>query len=219
MGDPGGEEPGRLLMCAPRRSRPLIPTHRDHPFRSIATSVRAPSGAFSDLSVCARRQAARAEGRISISFLCSFGGLAIGCGHRHGRGRDGFLAGFDLAHRGAIEFEPVGIVNNTVQDRIAERGLADNFMPSGGRELAGDQDGATAIAILDDLHEIAPLAGGEAVRSPIIEHEKIDLDQHAEQPREAAVAMSEIEIGEQARHSGVVDGVAVAAGFLRQRTR
>jgi uncharacterized protein YciI len=32
---------------------------RDHSFRSIATSVRAPSGAFSDLSVCARRQAGR----------------------------------------------------------------------------------------------------------------------------------------------------------------
>jgi hypothetical protein len=30
--------------------------------------------------------------------------------------------------------------------------------------------------------------------------------------------MSEIEIGEQARHAGVVNGVAVAAGFLRQRT-
>jgi hypothetical protein len=33
----------------------------DHSFRSIATSVMAPSGAFSDLSVCARRQAGRPE--------------------------------------------------------------------------------------------------------------------------------------------------------------
>ena len=145
--------------------------------------------------------------------------VAIGCGRRHERrGRDGFLAGFDLAHRGAIEFEPVGIVNNTVQDRVSERGLADNFMPGSRRKLAGDQDGATAIAILGDLHEVAPLAGGEAVRSPIVEYEKIDLDQHAEQPREAAVAMGEVEIGEQARHAGVVNGVAIAAGFLRQRT-
>jgi hypothetical protein len=39
-------------------------------------------------------------------------------------------------------------------------------MPGGRRELAGDQDGPTAIAILDDLHEIAPLASGEAIRSP-----------------------------------------------------
>ena len=94
-------------------------------------------------------------------------------------------------------------------------GLADNLMPGCRGELAGDQDRASPIAILDDLHEIAPLAGGEAVRSPIIEYEKIDLDPHAEQPREAAVAVGEIEIDEQARHARVVHGVAVAAIRIR----
>jgi hypothetical protein len=29
------------------------------------------------------------------------------------------------------------------------------------------------MTILDDLHQIAPLAGGEAVRSPIVEDKKI----------------------------------------------
>ena len=72
------------------------------------------------------------------------------------------------------------------------------------------------MAILDDFHEIAPLAGGEAVGSPIVEYEEIDLDQHAEQSREATIAMSEIEIGEQPWHAGVVDGVAIAAGLLRE---
>jgi hypothetical protein len=72
------------------------------------------------------------------------------------------------------------------------------------------------MAIFDDLHEIAPLAGGEAVGSPIVEDKEIDPDQHSEQPGEAAVAVSEIEIGEQARHARVVDGVAVAASLLRE---
>ena len=58
------------------------------------------------------------------------------------------------------------------------------------------------MAILDDLLEIAPLAGGEAIGTPVVEHEEIDLDQHPEQPREAAVAVGEIEIGEQAGHGG-----------------
>ena len=43
------------LTCAFRRSRPLVPTHRDHLFRTIATSMargmRAPSGASADFSV------------------------------------------------------------------------------------------------------------------------------------------------------------------------
>ena len=73
------------------------------------------------------------------------------------------------------------------------------------------------MAILDDLHRIAPLAGREAVGSPIVEDEEIDLDQHPKQPREAAVAVGEIEFGKQARHAGVVHGVAIAASLLRER--
>ena len=88
-------------------------------------------------------------------------------------------------------------------------------MPARDGELAGDEDGAAAVAILDDLHEIASLAGREAVGSPIVEDQEIDPDQHAEQPREAAVAVGEIEIDEQARHTRVVHGVAVAAIRIR----
>jgi hypothetical protein len=40
-----------------------------------------------------------------------------------------------------------------------------------------DQDGAAAVAIFDDFHEIAALAGGEAIGPPIIEDEEIDLEQ------------------------------------------
>ena len=74
------------------------------------------------------------------------------------------------------------------------------------------------MAILDNLHQIAALAGREAIGSPIVEHEEIDLDQHSEQPCEASVTMIEIEIGEQARYAGIVDGVTVATSFLGQRT-
>ena len=73
------------------------------------------------------------------------------------------------------------------------------------------------MAILDDFHEIAALAGGEAIGTPIVEDEEIDLDQHAEQPGEPVIAMREFEIGEQPRRAGVVDGVTVAAGLVRQR--
>src|SRR5512144_3012041 len=49
---------------------------------------------ISDLSVCARRQA-RPEGWICVSFLCSLGGLAVGCRRRHRRWcRADVVAGF-----------------------------------------------------------------------------------------------------------------------------
>jgi hypothetical protein len=140
---------------------------------------------------------------VSASFLCSLGRLAIGCDRRHGRRRRvGRLVGFDLAHRGSFEFEPVRVVDDTIQDRVTEGRLADYIVPSGDGELAGDQYGATTMAILDDLHEISALAGREAIGAPVIEYEEIDLDQHPEQSREAAVAVGEIEIGEQCSHHG-----------------
>jgi putative endonuclease len=37
-------------------------------------------------------------------------------------------------------------VDNAIQNRIAERGLGDNLMPCSHGELAGDEDGATAMA-------------------------------------------------------------------------
>ena len=110
-------------------------------------------------------------------------------------------------------------MGHAIQYRVAERGLTDDIVPGSHGELAGDQDGAAAVTILDNFHQIAPLAGGEAVGSPIVKYEEIDLDQHTEEPREASVAMGEIELGEQTRHAGVVNGVAVAAGLLGESAR
>ena len=52
--------------------------------------------------------------------------------------------------------------------------------PSCNRELAGDENGTAAMTVLDNLHEIAPLTDGEAVRPPIVEHNQINLDEPAE---------------------------------------
>ena len=53
------------------------------------------------------------------------------------------------------------------QPRVADRRLADHFMPGRQGELAGDQDGAAAVAILDDFDEIAALAGILVSSSPV----------------------------------------------------
>jgi hypothetical protein len=48
-------------------------------------------------------------------------------------------------------------VNNAIQYGVAERGLANDLVLSCHGELAGDEDGGTAMTVLDDLHEIALL--------------------------------------------------------------
>jgi hypothetical protein len=90
-------------------------------------------------------------------------------------------------------------VDDAVEDGIGEGGLGNNFVPLVDRELACDEGRASTVAVLDDLHQITSLAWSEPVRSPVIEDQQIGLDQGAEQPRETAVTMSKLQIGEQAR--------------------
>jgi hypothetical protein len=62
-----------------------------------------------------------------------------------------------------FELETIRVVDEAIEDRICEGGLADKVVPGFDRELAGDQCRGAAMPILDDLHEIASLTAGEAV--------------------------------------------------------
>ena len=54
----------------------------------------------------------------------------------------------------------MGVVNQAIQDGVGDRGIADVFMPVFDRELAGDDGGAGAVAVLDDLQEISSFRVG-----------------------------------------------------------
>src|SRR5258707_13252365 len=62
-------------------------------------------------------------------------------------------------------------ISSVAMDQLAvrERRLADDIVPLVAGKLAGDKRGAVAVAVLDDFHQIAPLVGGEPVRSPVVE--------------------------------------------------
>ena len=92
---------------------------------------------------------------------------------RRGRhGRLSRLIGFELAHRRPFEREPIGVVNDAIEDGVGEGWLADDLVPRLHRELTGDQRRAGAVAVLNDLHQVAPLAGSEPVRAPVVEDQQ-----------------------------------------------
>jgi len=70
------------------------------------------------------------------------------------------------------------------------------------------------MAILDDLHQIAPLVGGEPFRPPVVEDQQVGLDQGTKQAREATVTVGEFQVGEQPRHASVDNRVAVPTCLL-----
>jgi hypothetical protein len=63
----------------------------------------------------------------------------------------------------------VGIVDEAVEDGVGVGGIADEFVPLVDRQLAGDEDGAAAIAGFEDFEKIVAGGGierGRAIRLP-----------------------------------------------------
>ena len=110
----------------------------------------------------------------------------------------------------------MGIVNDAVEDGVGECGLSDQVVPAVDRDLAGDQGGAAAIAVLDDFEHVMTLLGPERLEAPIVEDQQLDAAKGAHQSRIAAIAASEREIAEHPRDALIKDRAVVAAGLLTE---
>jgi len=111
----------------------------------------------------------------------------------------------------------MGVVDDAVEDGVGDGGFADDGVPSVDRDLAGDEGGAAAAALLDDLQEIATLVGPERLEPPVVEDEQADLAEPLHQPWITAVAAGQREVGEQLGDALIEDGVIVAAGLVAER--
>jgi hypothetical protein len=74
----------------------------------------------------------------------------------------------------AFELDAVSIVNDAIQDRVAEGWVGNDIVPLRQGDLACDQERSLVVAIIDDLEKIATLIGGERLGSPIIDDEQVD---------------------------------------------
>ncbi len=59
-------------------------------------------------------------------------------------------------------------MDETVQDGIRDRGIAQGVMPLLDRELAGDDGRAKAMTIFEDLEEVMPLHVLQGLESQIV---------------------------------------------------
>jgi hypothetical protein len=87
-----------------------------------------------------------------------------------------------LAAGSALEFDPVRGVNQTIEDGIGQRGIADDLVPAVDGHLAGDDQRSRVVAIVDDLQQIAALLGGERLWAPVVQNEQIDPGELADEP-------------------------------------
>src|ERR1700750_1517589 len=102
------------------------------------------------------------------------------------------------AQRVAAQLDAVGVVDDAIEDCVGQSWVADQVMPAVHWDLAGDQRGATAVAILDDFQQVMALLSGERLQPPIIKDEQLHAAKGAHQPGVATVAACQHEIAEQA---------------------
>lgn len=60
--------------------------------------------------------------------------------------------------------DAIGVVDDAVEDRVDDRGFADDTWLCHHGDLTGDEDGLVLVALLDDLEEIARSLGVEALK-------------------------------------------------------
>jgi hypothetical protein len=117
----------------------------------------------------------------------------------------------------AGEVEAVGVVDQAIEDGIGVGRVADQLMPAVDRQLAGDNGGAAAVAVIEDLQKVVTGSGIERLEAPIVEDEQIDAAKRAQQAQVASVAAGERKIGEEPGGALIEYRAVVAAGFVSER--
>jgi len=85
----------------------------------------------------------------------------------------GVLLSLLFAERIAAQLDAMGVVDDAIEDRVGQSWIADQVMPAVHWDLAGDQRGATSVAVLDDLQQVVALLGGERFEPPVVKDEQL----------------------------------------------
>ncbi len=59
--------------------------------------------------------------------------------------------GFGFSHRFSLEIDPVGVMDETVEDGVGQGGITDDRVPLIDRLLTGHDGGPDVVAVLQDF--------------------------------------------------------------------
>jgi hypothetical protein len=90
-------------------------------------------------------------------------------------------------------------VNEAIQDGIGIGGIANQFVPTADRDLAGDQGRALPVTILEDFEQMVAGIGVKVLEPPIIKDEHIDTSKVFHARWETAIAFGKGKLVDQAR--------------------
>lgn len=131
---------------------------------------------------------------------------------RHGQ------VGIGSAPRLPLQFQPISIVDQPVQDGIPKRRVGDASMPLSHGDLGGDQGGGSSVAIIHDFQEVLGLGAGQWVAQPVVQDQEVDASQGLQELGIGAIDVGQGELLQQAGSALVTHGQVGAAGGVGQDT-
>jgi hypothetical protein len=66
----------------------------------------------------------------------------------------------------------MGVMNQTVKDRIGESGVANTFMPMFNGQLTGHEGGGMTVSVLNDLQEFPSFRVCQGSQSEVIDQQE-----------------------------------------------
>ena len=111
----------------------------------------------------------------------------------------------------------MGVVNETVEDRIGVGRVVDDVMPAVHGELGCDDGRAAAVSLLEDFQKIMPGAGVEGLQTPIVENEKVGAAERTQEARMTAIAARQGEIFEELWDAVIEHRAIIAADLVAKR--
>lgn len=91
------------------------------------------------------------------------------------------------------------VMDQTIHDRIAKRGVAHAFVPVFDGHLTGQQRRPTASTVFDHLQQIPPLAIANRGEPPLVKDQEIRFPELCEHFAVRAITARNREIGQEAR--------------------
>jgi hypothetical protein len=112
----------------------------------------------------------------------------------------------------------VGIVQDAVADGVGQGGVGEVVVPLGRGQLARDDGGAVAVAVLEDLEQVAAFLVGDGRQAPVVDEQDVDAGELAKQADVGAVGAGQREVVKEPRRAPVVGAEALAAGVSGEGT-
>ena len=109
-------------------------------------------------------------------------------------------------------------MEEAVADRVGDARIMEVLVPLRWRKLAGNDGGACAAAIIEELEQIVALGIGERRKSEIVQDEDVEASELAKSADVGAVGTSQGELVEEPRGAAVQSALAFTASLLGERT-